>query len=79
MKQIYQVVTIYDHVPCCDEWINYEGSDLEQARTVLDRESRYNDKEHYTEIRAYNSVKTFNEMDEQEYINTLNQGYEIIK
>lgn len=53
MKKFYQVVTIHTYKPCEDEFLMYEGDDLEKAKDVCAAELRCNGKYYTTEIREF--------------------------
>ena len=63
MKKFYQVVTTSDL--SYDEWIQYEGYSLKEAKAKLKFERFYCDKHHFVELRVY---KSENDLDEYNVI-----------
>lgn len=53
MKKFYQTVSTKEQKSCCDEYVDYEGEDLEKAKSALETARRYNDKDTTSEIREY--------------------------
>lgn len=54
MKNFYQTVTLSLSPRSYDEWVEYEGEDLDEAIKKRDIENRNNcDPKFYTEVRKY--------------------------
>ena len=78
MKYSYQVITKYIGGKVDDEFINYETSDLSEAKAALELEQRSNLDEKYTvEGRAYKlpDEREMDELSEEEQQSVYDDGY----
>ena len=73
MKLFYQAVTTCDNSRVDDEWIEYEGYDLNAAIAKRDCENARHDAHHHTEVRSYRlpDERDFEDLDDDEKCDVL--------
>ena len=73
MRLFYQTVTICDNSRVDDEWIGYEGYDLDAAIAKRDYENARCDAHHHAEVRSYRlpDERDFDDLDPDEQSNLL--------